>query len=375
MDITFDGRTQNWLNTGLRVRRGEQLHVTAAGNIRFASRVPFSNGFIRDPDGRDERQQIQRADPGWPAAGLIRNSLVLRVSGGAPFQGGTNQLINIPADGVLELSNNDNDASDNADAWSVSLKGPVQRQIDAYHAELRGHGHDMSRFHADWHRNNPDPAPPPAGRVQPDYGMNVRFGGDFLQMHHEMVRAADTERKTFMQHQSIESWFRARRLPLPPLWTPGQPIPGALAFYPADPRLQRENNNPAPLLLPRFFTRQGIGANEQPHPYTGARRLSDFRNLNQLGCCILPYHNLWHSYIGGAMRSTFSAIDDPVFYFGVHWVVEQVFLEYRSLPREGTRAAVAAHGPEEREATAEERAFAEQAADISRQLREASAQD
>ena len=77
---------------------------------------------------------------------------------------------------------------------------------------------------------------------------------------------------------------------------------------------------------------QGIGAGEKPEPITRARKLADFKNTNQLGCCIVYPHNSWHVAIGGAMLAFDTAIDDPVFYFGVHWHIDKVFDAYKNLP-------------------------------------------
>src|SRR5436190_19769778 len=97
-------------------------------------------------------------------------------------------------------------------------RGPImatiqaQRAVAEYHREIgaSGHhaGHDMYLFHRDWHAQNPDPVPP----LAPDrnWGVNLIFGTNFLEMHHEMVKAADTEPKHHMMHASLVSWYEAK---------------------------------------------------------------------------------------------------------------------------------------------------------------------
>jgi hypothetical protein len=205
----------------------------------------------------------------------------------------------------------------------------IQAAIEEYHREMQHHGMDMHAFHQTWHTQNRDPSRP----LRPDenWGMTKSFGSAFLQMHHEMVKAGDNEEKQFMQHQSIVSWFASKGYDLPAQWDPLQPIPAELAFVTDDPQLQRRTENPG-FKLPNYFTVEGISAGENPEPITGSRKLADFKNSNQLGCCIVYPHNAWHNAIGGGMMRFTTAIDDPVFYFGVHWHIDEVFDQYKTLP-------------------------------------------
>jgi hypothetical protein len=237
----------------------------------------------------------------------------------------------------------------------------AKQAVADYHREsAQGpHSHNMYLFHRDWHQNNPDPTPPEA--PDPNWGVDLMFGRNFLQMHHEMVKATDDEPKFFMMHSSLVSWYLAKGYDLPSEWDPLTPIPDVLAYVP-DPSvypqeiydaiaeaanqqgvslqewLTRNTDNPR-FALPKYFTRDGVGANEQGEPYTGARKLADFKNVNQLGCCIVYPHNRWHGVIGGAMKSTWTAIADPIFYFGVHWQIDKVFDDYKRI-----QAAWGLHG-------------------------------
>jgi hypothetical protein len=232
----------------------------------------------------------------------------------------------------------------------------AQQAVADFHREAAQghHGHDMYLFHRDWHQTNPDPIPPAA--PDPSWGVGLPFGRNFLQMHHEMVKVADGEPKLFMMHPSLVSWYVAKGYDLPPEWDPLTRIPAVLAYAP-DPSvypqeiqdavaeaasregkspqewLTRDNEDPR-FALPKYFTRDGVGDAEEGEPYTGARKLADFKNVNQLGCCLVFPHNAWHGAIGGAMRSTWTAIADPIFYFGVHWQVDKVFDEYKRIQAE-----------------------------------------
>lgn len=215
-----------------------------------------------------------------------------------------------------------------------------QEQINQYHEEI-SHHHDMHVFHANWHRQNPDPARPPT--PDPNWGADTAFGQRFLQMHHEMVKARDSEPKQFMNHPSIASWHAAKGYALPSEWNPLTAIPDELAHEPNPPTitlpsgqvfdLHRATNSPM-FALPKYFTAAGIGSGENPEPITRARKLSDFRNVNQLGCCIVFPHNSWHGRIGGSMSFFNTAINDPIFYFGVHWHIDKVFDAYKALLEE-----------------------------------------
>ena len=204
----------------------------------------------------------------------------------------------------------------------------AQEAVREYHEEMRHHGHDMRSFHVQWHRANRDPALP--GTPDRHWAVDNRFGRNFLQMHHEMVKAADDEPKEHMHHSSIVSWYRAKGYDLPPEWNPMTPIPSILRFTPSDRRLERRTQNPR-YALPAYFTLGGIASGQGAEPITGARRLADFLTIDQLGCCIVYPHNDWHMAIGGAMTSFATAIDDPIFYFGVHWHIDKVFDQFKAI--------------------------------------------
>lgn len=206
----------------------------------------------------------------------------------------------------------------------------IQDAIAEYHHEMHMHmGMDMHDFHWQWHFDNRTPRRPnrPVGVT---WAVDNDFGSKFLQMHHEMVRAEDSEPRPMMGHQSLVSWFKSKNYYLPKEWDPLTPIPPELDFRTDNPNHQRITNDPQ-FKLPDYFTVDGIGSNQAPEPITYATKLADFVNLNQLGCCIVYEHNLWHAAIGGALMNMRFAIDDPIFYFGIHWHIDKVYEAYQSL--------------------------------------------
>lgn len=228
-------------------------------------------------------------------------------------------------------------------------KSVHQKLVEDYHREV-GHHHNMHVFHRDWHTQWPDPVRP-VDQQDPTWGTNIPFGEAFLQMHHEMVKSPPQAPRIYMQHESIAVWYLTKSKPMPAEWNPLSPIPADLLYEPdlgaypaeiADPIrdyavrngttpelfLTRKTNNPK-YTFPRFFTVQGVGPGEPGERTTGARKLQDFANANQLGCCLVEHHNRWHERIGGAMNSFWTAIADPIFYFGVHWWVDKVFDDFK----------------------------------------------
>src|SRR4051812_19859320 len=110
---------------------------------------------------------------------------------------------------------------------------PASQAVAQYHremAQMGHHGHDMCQYHRDWHDRNPDPVPPET--LEPVCGEDLVFGTNFLQMPHEMVKAADSEPKSHMMHPSLVSWYQAKGYALPAEWDPAATIPAVLAYEP-----------------------------------------------------------------------------------------------------------------------------------------------
>jgi hypothetical protein len=172
-----------------------------------------------------------------------------------------------------------------------------------------------------------------------------------------MHAAAPGESPRVLTHESLLAWYAAKGIEPPAPWNPPDPIPSNLGYEP-DPSvfpdsiqaqirlraqqsgvsmtewLGRQTDQPA-FALPAYFSRKGAPGSEPGEPITGARRLADFQNENQLGCCLAAARDAWHLAIGGAMASTFTAPADPIFYFGVAATLLRVREEYRAIGSAG----------------------------------------
>jgi len=234
-----------------------------------------------------------------------------------------------------------------------TVKSLHQLNIENYHLEIESM-HNMHIMHRNWHANNPDPELPET--QDPNWGVSLIFGTNFLQMHHEMVKARNDETHQHMMHSSVAAWYKTEEIELPEAWNPLSVIPNELLYepdssiYPDEIRipleefvasqgqtieefLTRTTDNPS-FELPKYFTTEGVNSVEESDPLTGAMRLSDFVNSNQLGCSLVFPHNQWHVAIGGAMTTTWTAIADPIFYLGVHWHIDRIFDEFKLIEAE-----------------------------------------
>lgn len=250
------------------------------------------------------------------------------------------------------------------------MKSVHQMHIEDYHRAVldRHPGHNMYVMHRDWHRDNRDPALPDS--LDRNWGTNLVFGSNFLQMHHEMVKATPGEPHLHMMHDSVAQWYSSEGHDLPPLWNPLAEIPEDLSYEPdhsifpheirlaleksarssgvrVSTLLKRRTNWPA-FEMPKYFTVQGVDNPQDADPLTAAMKLSDYSNANQLGCALVFPHNAWHVAIGGAMSSTWTAIADPIFYLGVHWFVDRIFDAYKLIEAERSIRALDAEMLRER---------------------------
>lgn len=70
-----------------------------------------------------------------------------------------------------------------------------QAHVDEFHRDMETqHRMNMHEIHRSWHNKNPDPRSEmdrirQAGKTDPDFGVNLGFGSNFLIMHHHMVLA------------------------------------------------------------------------------------------------------------------------------------------------------------------------------------------
>lgn len=107
---------QPWTDTGVTVRRGDQLIFNASGNINFATGPGASSGVGGSPAATNPSMN-------YPLKGAYVGALIGRVGSGAPFLIGPNTSpIAMPASGRLMLAVNDDHHADNSGSYSVAIQ-------------------------------------------------------------------------------------------------------------------------------------------------------------------------------------------------------------------------------------------------------------
>ena len=100
-----------WVNTGLRVRRGEVISFNTSGEVQLSE----------NSSDRARAAGTPRNAPGALMPGAYAGALIGRVGNSQPFAIGDQATVPMPFDGVLFLAVNDDERSDNAGAFSVTL--------------------------------------------------------------------------------------------------------------------------------------------------------------------------------------------------------------------------------------------------------------
>lgn len=101
-----------WVNTGIRVRRGEYVSFDTSGEVQLS-------------ESRNDRAQAagaSRTAPRAPLPGVNAGALIGRVGNGQPFGIGNQTSVPMPFDGILYLAVNDDERSDNAGEFVVSIR-------------------------------------------------------------------------------------------------------------------------------------------------------------------------------------------------------------------------------------------------------------
>ena len=101
-----------WVNTGMRVRRGELLSFNTSGEVQLSE----------NSNDRARAAGTPRTAPGSPLPTMNAGALIGRVGNSQPFGIGDQASVPMPFDGVLFLAVNDDERSDNAGAFSVSIQ-------------------------------------------------------------------------------------------------------------------------------------------------------------------------------------------------------------------------------------------------------------
>jgi hypothetical protein len=104
---------QQWVATGITVRRGERLGFNATGEV------------VLSADANDKAQPAgayaQRKAPGSPLPMEFAGALIARVGNGEPFAIGGSTTVPMPASGPLYLGINDDGMADNSGQFNVVI--------------------------------------------------------------------------------------------------------------------------------------------------------------------------------------------------------------------------------------------------------------
>ena len=101
-----------WVNTGLRVRKGEWISFSSSGQVQLS-------------DNGGDRAGVagtQRTAPGAPLPSAYAGALIGRVGNSQPFAIGDQVAVPMPFDGILYLAVNDDERADNAGEFIVSVR-------------------------------------------------------------------------------------------------------------------------------------------------------------------------------------------------------------------------------------------------------------
>lgn len=100
-----------WVNTGLRVRRGEQIGFNTSGEVQLSDNSADRAQAAGSPRTAPNSQ--------LPSVGV--GALIGRVGNSGPFAIGNQTSVPMPAEGLLFLSVNDDEKRDNSGEFVVSL--------------------------------------------------------------------------------------------------------------------------------------------------------------------------------------------------------------------------------------------------------------
>jgi hypothetical protein len=100
-----------WVNTGMRVRRGQLVGFNTTGEVQLSD----------NSSDRARPAGTPRMAPGSPLPTVNAGALIGRVGNSAPFGIGDQSSVPMPFDGILFLAVNDDERSDNAGEFVVSL--------------------------------------------------------------------------------------------------------------------------------------------------------------------------------------------------------------------------------------------------------------
>lgn len=109
--------TQDWTNTKVTVPAGDELGITAGGQITVSPKETV--GPAGDPSCTPAQNHPGGA---FPAPRLPCYSLIARIGNGTPFEVGTSALVTAASSGTLFVGINDDTFSGNSGSWNVNIK-------------------------------------------------------------------------------------------------------------------------------------------------------------------------------------------------------------------------------------------------------------
>jgi len=111
--------TQQWTDTGVEVRAGDKVGLTASGVVNIAG----DYGTFAAGPGGNHACTPARDHPAdtFPAPSQPCWSLIARIGNGPPFEVGPATLV-VPGSGELYLGINDDSVSGNSGSWTVNIK-------------------------------------------------------------------------------------------------------------------------------------------------------------------------------------------------------------------------------------------------------------
>ncbi len=113
--LTVPGSVE-WTSTGTDVHAGDEVGITASGQVYFA-------GQPEGPDG-DQSCTPSADHPGgqFPAPQLPCWSLIARIANGPPIEIGSSRLVTVSSSGELYLGVNDDNPAGNSGTWIARIK-------------------------------------------------------------------------------------------------------------------------------------------------------------------------------------------------------------------------------------------------------------
>lgn len=101
-----------WVNTGIRVRKGELVSFNTTGEVQLSD----------NSSDRARSAGTTRTAPGAPMPNVNAGALIGRIGNSQPFGIGDQASVPMPFDGILYLAVNDDERSDNAGEFVVSVQ-------------------------------------------------------------------------------------------------------------------------------------------------------------------------------------------------------------------------------------------------------------